>query len=163
MTAVPSHLPVRHSARVLFVDRAQRVLLFQAGPADPLSAGIWFTPGGGVEPGEDLRTAALRELREETGFLALPAALLGPVWHRIFRDEVAVSDETFFLLRVDAHEVDAIGWTDWERRFMAGHRWWSVAELLQATDQVFAPRAIGRLLADVLRRPWAAPMLEVGV
>lgn len=163
MPAVSPRPSVRHSARVLLVDAADRVLLFQAGPADPWSAGVWFTAGGGVETGEGLRAAAVRELGEETGLLVDPAELIGPVWHREFRGHVPVSDETFFLLRVDAHEVDVAGWTDWERSFVAAYRWWPVDELVQATDQVFAPRAIGRLLADVLRRPWAGPMLEVGV
>src|SRR5438874_8127707 len=33
-------------------------------------AGAWTIPKGLVDPGEDLRTAALREFTEETGFAA---------------------------------------------------------------------------------------------
>ena len=47
------------------VFRDGRVLLAQRGRA-PL-AGLWSLPGGGVETGETLEQAALRELREEVG------------------------------------------------------------------------------------------------
>ena len=36
----------------------------------PDGGGYWHTIAGGVEPGETFRAAALRELREETGFAA---------------------------------------------------------------------------------------------
>ena len=50
----------RRSARVILADSADRLLLFE-------SEGFWFTPGGGVEPGETIEQAATRELWEETG------------------------------------------------------------------------------------------------
>ena len=39
-------------------------------------------------------------------------------------------------------------------------RWWTADELAAAADTVFAPRALPRLLADLLRDgPPAAPLL----
>ncbi|HET6297389.1 MAG TPA: NUDIX domain-containing protein, partial [Kribbella sp.] len=35
----------------------------------------WNTPSGAIEPGESPETAALRELQEETGLIALPHQL----------------------------------------------------------------------------------------
>jgi ADP-ribose pyrophosphatase YjhB (NUDIX family) len=56
------------------VFRGDRVMLASRGRA-PME-GLFSLPGGGVEAGETLGEAALRELREETG---VEAKLLGPV------------------------------------------------------------------------------------
>lgn len=47
------------------VVRDGRVLLIKRGK-EPYK-GCWSLPGGGVEPGESLRDAVCREMREETG------------------------------------------------------------------------------------------------
>ncbi|WP_029415589.1 NUDIX hydrolase [Brevundimonas bacteroides] len=52
--------------------RADEVLLIRR--AAPPRLGEWSLPGGRVEPGETVRAAAIRELREETG---VEARLLG--------------------------------------------------------------------------------------
>jgi 8-oxo-dGTP pyrophosphatase MutT (NUDIX family) len=144
----------RVGARVLVLDRDERVLLLLgADPADPAAGTWWFTPGGGLDPGETLAQAARRELAEET---ALVLDELGPaVWRRTarfsFMGRRYCQDETFFLARVDSHEVNGAGRTEIERRGILGHRWWSVAEL-SATDQTVYPKALarelGRLIAE---------------
>jgi 8-oxo-dGTP diphosphatase len=52
--------------------RSDAVLLIRRGAAPRL--GEWSLPGGRIEPGEGIRAAALRELREETG---VEARLIG--------------------------------------------------------------------------------------
>lgn len=44
--------------------------------ANPPDAGLWGFPGGRIEPGEDLLTAAGREFHEETGLLARAGDIL---------------------------------------------------------------------------------------
>lgn len=55
-------------AAVLLMDATGRVLLQQRDDdLAPAGYGRWALPGGGIEPGESPRDAALREFEEETG------------------------------------------------------------------------------------------------
>src|SRR4051794_39218317 len=101
----PQERPVRRrrTARVLLVDESDRILLFR--DSDPGLPGRhwWITPGGGVEGAESDLHGAVRELHEETGLVADPGALVGPLARRTVRhgytDVVVVQDEVFFGLQ----------------------------------------------------------------
>jgi len=72
--------PLVRAAVVVLVDRRGRWLL-QRRPLTGLLGGLWEFPGGKIEPGESLRDAAVRELREETGWSASSLAPVGVVRH----------------------------------------------------------------------------------
>ncbi|MEH0935035.1 NUDIX hydrolase [Micromonospora psammae] len=145
----------RRAARVLLVDAAGRVLLFDGtDPARP-DHRYWLTPGGGLDPGETPAQGAARELAEETGLRLDPAALGEPVWSETIEftfDGVGYRQEQqFFLVRVPAWEVDTAGFTDLERASVAGHRWWSPEELAASGDRYYPaelPAVLTRALAD---------------
>lgn len=133
----------RRSARVILLDRDQRVLLlkFLFDPTHADRGHGWVTPGGGVDAGEPLQEAAARELREEIGFVISPQLLGQPIafssgyadlgWARgTFRDD-------FFFCRVDVHRVDTTGMEALERHHHAGHRWWTLDELTDTTDVIY--------------------------
>jgi 8-oxo-dGTP pyrophosphatase MutT (NUDIX family) len=164
----------RPTARLLVVNRADRVLLFgtQSGTGSEDTEGgpvrTWFTPGGGVHAGESLEQAAVRELAEETGHV-LAADELGPVvatcaglWRA--GPQVFFGADTFYLVRVPALRMDGSGRQPLERTMIEMHRWWAAAELDLTADRVVPVGLAGllrRLLADGIpdqpaRLPWIA-------
>lgn len=152
----PSRPLNRVSARVILLDDADRVLLFRG--SDPHLPGdrFWFTPGGGVEAGEDLVEAAQRELTEETGLRLPRAAFHGPVWWRRSRFTFAGMDyeqtEYFFVARppTDGPALHHDGFTEDERSYIQGEEWW-VADDLAATGDVVYPVQLTSRLAEAAR------------
>lgn len=142
----------RPSARLLIVDPQGCVLLlrlaYRDGPIE--GASFWLTPGGRLEPGETHEQAALRELWEEVG---LRRASLGePVARRvvIFRQpdgELAEVNEWHFRVDLPDRRLGEPTLTDEERGVIAGHRWWSPAELA-ATSETVWPEGLLSLLRE---------------
>jgi 8-oxo-dGTP pyrophosphatase MutT (NUDIX family) len=144
----------RPTARILVADPKGRVLLFSAEEAD--GERWWFTPGGGVNRGETVRAAAVRELFEETGYLATQDAL-GPVvatstglWLAEEEGKLFLGAHSFFFLPVPHSDIDTNGQEDLERSMITGYRWWSVADLRAATERI-SPLGLGDLLDRLLR------------
>lgn len=67
--------PVRRFASVLLVDPRGWLLLQERDEHPVIDPGTWSLPGGHVEPGEDVLSAAHRELEEETGLVPGPGEL----------------------------------------------------------------------------------------
>ncbi|GAA0458051.1 DNA mismatch repair protein MutT [Paractinoplanes deccanensis] len=131
----------RRAGRVLLVDQAGRTLLLHGrDPARP-EARWWFTPGGGLDPGETVAEAAARELFEETGLL-VPAGELGePFWHQVTEFSYDGRDyrqeQDFFLLRVTEIQIDMAGMDEDEQETITEHRWWSAEEIEASAEQIF--------------------------
>ena len=138
----------RAAARVVVLDGEGAVLLLQGfDPGRPERGSWWFTPGGGLDPGESPADAARRELFEETG---LHVDDLGAV--RFERDTtfefegvVYEQHEHFFAVRTARFEPIGDAWTEVERRSVLGHRWWTVDELIATHDVVHPEQLAARL------------------
>jgi 8-oxo-dGTP pyrophosphatase MutT (NUDIX family) len=77
------HVKHRETARILLSNERSEIFLIQT-HWDP-GTGLpprWLTPGGGIDAGETIEKAAIRELFEETG-MSVTAADLGDLVHRM--------------------------------------------------------------------------------
>ena len=145
----------RPTARVLLFDAQDRILLMKGRmPSDPTAPGVWFTVGGGVDPGETYAAAAAREIVEETG---LTDCVLGDVvWRRdqIFLDRKQrpiLFMEQYFVARCGGAEPTRAGWQALEHEFVDDIRWWTVAELTASPDPV-VPADLAQRIPEALAK-----------
>ncbi|WP_267396227.1 MULTISPECIES: RNA pyrophosphohydrolase [unclassified Sphingomonas] len=108
-------LPYRPCAGVMLINAQGQVFV---GQRIDTTVEAWQMPQGGIDPGEEAATAAIRELGEETGvapdkveliavapdelFYDLPADLVGKVWHGKWRGQ----RQRWFLFRFLGEDSD---------------------------------------------------------
>jgi 8-oxo-dGTP pyrophosphatase MutT (NUDIX family) len=154
---------LRHSVRVLLLDEEDRLPLFR-GEEPETGAGFWFPAGGGLQEGEDVRAAAVREVAEETG---LAEFVLGPeVWRRrhvfTWRGVCWDQRERWFMARVAHFEPDGAGMTDAEKTDLTACWRWTLDELAATTDDLVPRDLAARLRVLLADGPPATPV-DVGV
>jgi putative (di)nucleoside polyphosphate hydrolase len=110
-------LPYRPCAGIMLANMEGKVFVGRRVDRAP-EGDAWQMPQGGIDEGEDVETAALRELFEETGvnadlvdilarsreehFYDLPDDLLGKVWKGKYRGQ----RQWWFLLRFKGSDED---------------------------------------------------------
>ncbi|MFC0038081.1 NUDIX domain-containing protein [Actinomadura rayongensis] len=120
----------KHSVSVagVVVDDRDRALVVQR-----RDNGRWEAPGGVLEPGEDIVSGLLREVREETGLDVAPVALTG-VYKNMTLGVVAL-----------VFRCTKIGGTLTESDETQAFRWVTEHEAAKIADEAFAVRVTDAL------------------
>lgn len=111
-----TELPYRPCAGIMLANTDGKIFVGQR--IDQQIGEAWQMPQGGIDKGEDARTAAIRELTEETGVVSelvdiiaqsadehyydLPEELIGKIWGGKYRGQ----RQTWFLMRFKGDDAD---------------------------------------------------------
>jgi 8-oxo-dGTP pyrophosphatase MutT (NUDIX family) len=162
-------LPLRRTARALLFDPKGRLLLIQyeaardivgRKPGDRL---FWYTPGGGIDPGETAIEACQRELMEEVG---LANAAIGPLVARwqapltLFKTPTE-TDAAFFIVHAPDDRIDTSDLQATELDPVHDVRWMSLAEL-EEQEAAIVPAGIVPLVRSILMGTIPAEPVQLG-
>ncbi len=141
----------QNAARVVLLDAEKKIFLMKASdPLDPTIEPWWQIPGGGIDAGEDSKTAAARELYEEAGFSDI---IMGPcIWTQYVEftfGGINFKSNDFIHVAtcsaVGGSEKDGMEWSPTKLEALEAAafeeaKWWSLDELLENTEPVLPTR-----------------------
>ena len=151
----------RQTVKLLLVDPDGRLLLIHG--RDPATGtSHWYPVGGGVEPGESLDEAAVREAWEETGLDWLPVG--ARVWTRdvayVHAGRTYDVHEDWLHCAVANFEPAPARLTDRENESILGFRWWTAEDLRTTTESIFPPDLGAHLTSLQL---WGCPVVPIDI
>ena len=165
----------RDTVRILLFHGSTRLLLMRVinpaivDPSGHLLTGrsLWATIGGKLEQHETYRSAALRELWEETGIEGASLDSVGPaIWSGeqvlIIAGEETLLRETFFVMRTFTSNITSAFHTSEEKRVIKEMRWWTIDEI-ESTEEFVLPWVLRQLVRDAAEGRYPSELLRISL
>lgn len=170
LNSMSMDLKERNSVRVLLFNQEGALLLMHAD--DPRTTTLegtylgpfWFPIGGGIESGESVQQAALREVNEETG-LAPEDIELGPVvWQGaydfILSGVPTHAKQLFIVAKTDKNAVTLSQLTTEEKKIIKKIAWFTW-EQIKNSKEIIYPIGLAELIAPLIAGNYPAEPLEI--
>ena len=127
--------------------------------------GDYKFPGGGVEQGETLEDAVIREVQEETGFLVIRSSLkeYGTVFERRKGeyDNILEMDSHYFICEVEA-EAGSRNLDEYEEEYDYQIVWMTLQEAMERNSQVYDLETCPWVIRDTKVMEYLAEKENVG-
>ena len=128
----------------------------------------WFTIGGTINEGENIREAAIREIFEETGHSIDDfESDFVPKWHGTidlhWQGEILQLYDTFIVARTQREAVKTSNMTEEEQEICKGLQWWSIDDLQQARDCLILPVNLYKMLQQVIENNLPTSLEEISL
>jgi 8-oxo-dGTP pyrophosphatase MutT (NUDIX family) len=153
------HLVVRNSVKLILLNQWNELALLHVDDKNIVDTNgrydgpFWNMVGGGIETGESILDAAVRELFEETGMDATIVDFGPQVWFGsvdlLLGGKLTTIKQRFLVAKTNAKALDFSHFTENEKSTIMGGKWFSMADIRSSRETIY-PRDLQKYLPDIL-------------